>query len=105
MIGLIISTVTVTPNTSLVTVTPNTSLPGSNAIMNLIGGLDYFVIALAVLGALLSAGAMAIGNHSSNGRLADRGKTGLITAIVVAVIAGSIAAIINFAVATGGKIH
>ncbi len=103
MIGLIISTVVATPNT--VTVSPNTSLPGSTTIMSLIGGLDYFVIALAVLGALLSAGAMAIGNHSSNGRLADRGKTGLITAIVVAVIAGSIAAIINFAVATGGKIH
>jgi len=88
-----------------ITVSPSPTLPGTNTLMSLINGLDYLVIGLAVLGVLLSAGALAVGNHSNNGRLADRGKTGLITSIAAALVAGAVAAIINFAVSTGGKIH
>jgi hypothetical protein len=74
-------------------------------IFSLIDGLAYLVIGLAVLGLLVSAGALAFGTHSSNGRLADRGKTGLLISVVAAIVAGAAAAIINFAVSTGGKIH
>ena len=88
-----------------VTVTPNMSLPGSNTIVNLIGGLATWATFAALAGVLLSAAVMAIGAHSSNGRLSDRGKTGLITSIVAAIVAGGAAAIINFAVSTGGHIH
>jgi len=86
-------------------VKPTPSLPGTHTLMNLVSGLDYLVIAAAVAGALISAGVLAVGNHSSNGRLADRGKSGLIASIAAAVVAGAVAALINFAVSTGGKIH
>ena len=88
-----------------VTVTPNQSLPGTHTLLNLIGGLDTIVIFLAVAGVLISAGVMAVGSHSNNGRAADRGKTGLIASIAAAIIAGAVSAIINFFVSTGGKIH
>jgi hypothetical protein len=88
-----------------VTVTPNTSLPGTHTLLNLIGGLATVVTITALAGVLISAGVMAIGHNSSNGRLADRGRTGLVASVFAAVICGAAAALINFAVATGGKVH
>lgn len=85
---------------------PNsTSLPGTQTLVSLLGGLSFTIVVISVLGILLSAGAMAIGNHTTNGRLADRGKTGLVASLVAAALSGGAAAIINFAFATGGKIH
>lgn len=88
-----------------VKVTPNTTLPGTNTLLNLVGGLATVVAIIALFGVIISAGVIAIGSHSSNGRLADRGRTGLIASVFAGVICGGAAALINFAVATGGKIH
>lgn len=88
-----------------VTVSPNMSLPGTHTLIGLIGGFATVVTFIALAGVLISAGVMAIGSHSSNGRLADRGRTGLIASVSAAVICGAAAALINFAVSTGGHVH
>ena len=80
-------------------------IPGTSLIQSLASGAVTIVLAICVLGLLISAGMMAVGHHSSNGRLADRGRTGVIASIIGAVVAGAAFALVTFAFASGGKIH
>jgi hypothetical protein len=88
-----------------VKVTPTASLPGSNAIGSILNGLDFIVILAAVAGLLLSAIFVAVGKHGGNGQMLDRGKIGLIIAVVAAVIATAAPAIINWATGVGQTVH
>ncbi len=80
-------------------------IPGTSLIQSLASGAVTIVLAICVLGLLISAAMMAVGHHSSNGRLADRGRTGVIASIIGAVVAGAAFALITFAFASGGQIH
>ena len=81
------------------------ALPGSSLLRGIATAGTGVVAVLAVLGMLISAAMMAVGHHSSNGRLADRGRTGLIASILAGVVSGGVWAIISFAVSAGGHIH
>ena len=81
------------------------ALPGATLLRGVATAGTGVVAVLAVLGLLISAAMMAIGHHSSNGRLADRGRTGLIASILAGVVSGGVWAIISFAVSAGGQIH
>ena len=81
------------------------ALPGATLLSGLATAAVGVVAVLAVIGMLISAATMAIGHHSSNGRLADRGRTGLIASILAGVVAGGVWAIINFAISAGSHIH
>lgn len=81
------------------------AIPGTNLLRGLLAGFATVVVILAVIGLLASAAAMAIGSHSSNGRLADAGRRGLVTCLVAGAVAGGADALIVFVWTLGGKIH
>jgi hypothetical protein len=83
---------------------PKLTLPGVSLLRSVATDGTGAVAVLAVIGCLISAAAMSIGHHSSNGRLADKGRTGLIASILAGVVAGGAWAIIAFAVSAGGKV-
>lgn len=88
-----------------VNVTPNTSLPGTHALTSLVGGLLTIAMVVAVLGVILSAISMAVGHHSGNSRLGERGRTGLLVSFIAAIVLGGADALVNFALGVGGRIH
>lgn len=86
-------------------ITPKATLPGTGLLQSVASGVMEFALALCVIGILVSAAMMGVGHLSSNQRAQDRGKSGLIGSLAGAVVAGGAVALINFAFASGGKIH
>ena len=87
-------------------ITPSKStIVGVSQLWTLIGGVADIALLAAVAGILFSAALMAIGHHSGNGQTADKGRKGLLAAIVATVVIGGAAAIINFAFNTGSSFH
>lgn len=72
------------------------SIVGVSKLWSLVGGVADIALLASVVGILFSAALMAIGHHSGNGQTADKGRKGLLSAIVATVIIGGAAAIINF---------
>ncbi|MHB1763263.1 MAG: DUF6112 family protein [Acidimicrobiales bacterium] len=88
-----------------ITPTSGSGLPGQTLLTTIASDLMTFVLVLCLLGLLTSAGMIAIGHHSQNQRLADRGRSGAVAAVIGALVAGGAVAIINFAFTSGGNIH
>lgn len=85
------------PNADVVPpVTPDsTGLPGGAAIHTLMGWAMSLALAACVLGGIGSGAAIGIGHLSSRPHMAERGKVGLIAAIIGAVVAGSAVRLVN----------
>lgn len=81
------------------------SIPGTSLLQGLATAGVIVVEILCVVGILLSAGALAVGHHISNSKMADKGRAGLIASIVAGVVAGAAWALAAFAFSAGGKIH
>lgn len=86
-------------------ITPTASLPGSNLLQTILGGIAFYGLLFSILGLLISGVTMAVGGHSSNGRMADKGRTGLIASLVAAVVCGGAVALVNFAFTQGATIR
>ncbi|MGQ0846803.1 MAG: DUF6112 family protein [Sporichthyaceae bacterium] len=77
-------------------VAPNSAgMPGAAAIQTIMGWSMSLALAACVLGAIGSGAAIGIGHLSSRPHMAERGKVGLIAAIVGAVVAGSAVRLVN----------
>lgn len=101
---LLASTAT-TVGSAVPSITPTASLPGSNLLHSLLGGIAFYGLLFSILALIISAIAMAIGGHSSNGRLADKGRSGLIASLIAAVVCGGAVALVNFAFSQGATIR
>lgn len=86
-------------------ITPSASLPGSNLLQSILGGVLFYGLLFSILGVIIAAIIMAVGGHSSNGRMADRGRSGLIASLIAALICGGGVALVNFAFAQGATIR
>jgi hypothetical protein len=77
-------------------VTPDsTGLPGAPAIHTLMGWAMSLSLAACVLGAIGSGAAIGIGHLSARPHMAERGKVGLVAAIIGAVVTGSAVHLVN----------
>ncbi|GAA1873897.1 DUF6112 family protein [Myceligenerans crystallogenes] len=77
---------------------PNTDgLPGIDQFEKIVGAMMTVGLICAVLAVIISAIVWAAGANSSNPSLAGRGKTGVLIALVAAVICGAAVAVVNFA--------
>jgi hypothetical protein len=86
----------------LADVSPNTTgLPGITTISNIVGALLSIGLIACVAGLVIAAIVWAIGTHSSNPSLASRGKTGVLVALVAAILIGGANVLVNFFVAAG----
>lgn len=84
---------------------PNTTgLPGIAAANNIVGALLTFGIIAAIAGIVVSAIVWAIGGNSSNPQLAHRGKSGVLIALVAALVIGGSKVLVNFMSDAGAAI-
>jgi Family of unknown function (DUF6112) len=82
-----------------------TQLPGGGTLADLTNGLAGFVLILAVLGFVLSAGGWGLGVATSNLSWAERGKSGTIVCALAALLVGAAAIIVNFFFGVGRGLH
>jgi len=83
-------------------VSPNsTGLPGINSISNIVGALLTIGLIACVAGLVIAAIVWAIGSHSANPNLASRGKTGVLVALMAAILIGGANVLVDFFVTTG----
>jgi Family of unknown function (DUF6112) len=82
-----------------------TQLPGGGTLADLTNGLAGFVLILAVLGFVLSAGGWGLGVATSNLSWAERGKSGTIICALAALLVGAAAIIVNFFFGVGRGLH
>ncbi len=80
-----------------VNITPNTSgLPGISAGETIVGALITFGVIASVAGVMLGAMTWAVGNHTTNPQIVQRGKTGVLAGVVAAILCGGAMALVNF---------
>jgi Family of unknown function (DUF6112) len=83
-------------------VSPNTTgLPGIGTLSSMVGALLTVGLIACVAGLVLAAIVWAVGSHSSNPHLAGRGKSGVLVALVAAVLIGGANVLVDFFVTTG----
>lgn len=73
----------------------NTGMPGAAAIDTLLSWAMYLGLTACILGAIFSGGAIALGMTSRHPHWAERGKVGVLAAVIGAVVIGSAVTIVN----------
>lgn len=77
------------PHALNVTVTPNSSgLPGSSTLLQLLGGLQFDAVLVAIAGVVIGAAVWAISSHSNNYSGSSRGRTAVIASGAAALLIG-----------------
>ncbi len=74
-------------------------LPASGAIEKILSWLMWGSLIVCAMGAIVAGGAMGIGHVSERPHVAARGKTGLIWALIGAVVIGAAIPLVNAAFA------
>jgi hypothetical protein len=72
-----------------------TGLPAAAAIHTLLAWAMALALSACVLGGIGSGAAIGVGNLTHRAHLIERGKSGLVCAVLGAVIAGSAVAMVN----------
>jgi hypothetical protein len=76
---------------------PNTNgLPGVSAAEKIVGALLTFGVIASVAGLAISAIVWAVGGHSSNPQMQHRGKSGVLIALVAALLIGGSDVLVQF---------
>ena len=78
-------------------ITPNdTGLPGVGAAEKIVGALLTFGVIAAIAGLVVAAIVWAVGGHSSNPQMQHRGKSGVLVALVAALLIGGANVLVQF---------
>lgn len=102
---LILSMPTSLPLPRAINVSPNSSgLPGISELENIVGALLTIGLVASLAGLVLSASVWAVGNHSSNPVMTNKGKTGVIASFIAAALTGGAVALINFFAGAGAAL-
>src|SRR5256714_11554749 len=80
-------------------------LPGGGTFEDLTNGLGGFVLVALLFGLLLAAGSWALGLGTGNIQLAERGKQGVVAAILIALLVGAAGILLGFFYGAGTKLH
>lgn len=76
---------------------PNTNgLPGVSEAEKIVGALLTFGVIAAVAGLVISAIVWAVGGNSSNPQMSHRGKSGVLIALLAALLIGGADVLIQF---------
>lgn len=70
-------------------------LPGESAISTLLSWAMYLALAACILGGIGAGGAIGLGSVSNRANLVERGKIGLLCAVVGAIVVGSAVTLVN----------
>jgi hypothetical protein len=81
------------------------NLPGGGTFQTLTNGLGGFVLVALVFGLLLASASWALGLATGNIQLAERGKQGVVAAILIALRVGASGILLGFFFAAGQGLH
>ena len=81
------------------------ALPGGTELMHLISGLEWWALALALLGVIIGAAAWAIGSHGQNFNQSVNGRRAVLISGMAALIVGAGPAVINWFFQAGSSVH
>lgn len=76
-------------------------LPGGGTFKDLVNGLGGFVLVALVFGVLLALGSWAVGVGTGNIQLTERGKQGTVAAVLIALLVGASAKLLEFFFSAG----
>jgi membrane protein YqaA with SNARE-associated domain len=82
-----------------------TVLPGGSELLKLISGLEWWALALAILGIVIGAAAWALGSHGQNFNQSVNGRRAVLVSGMAALIIGAAPAVVNWFYATGSSVH
>jgi uncharacterized membrane protein len=83
---------------------PN-ALPGGRELMHLTQGLEWWALALALVGVVIGAASWAIGAHSQNFNQSVGGRRAVLVSGMAALVVGAAPAIINWFFQAGSSVH
>jgi hypothetical protein len=82
-----------------------TALPGGQTLLHLMNGLEYWALALAIVGLLVGAAAWALGSHGQNYHQSFVGRRAVLISGLAALLIGAGPTIVNFFFNTGHGLH
>jgi hypothetical protein len=86
-------------------IAPNrTGLPGTAEAAKIVGAMLTYGLIAAVAGIVIAASTWALGSHSSNPHLANRGKTGVLVSCLAALLIGGANLLVTFFANAGSTI-
>ena len=86
--------------------TPNeAALPGGSELLKLISGLEWWALALALLGIVIGAAAWALGSHGQNFNQSVNGRRAVLVSGMAALIIGAAPAVINWFFQAGNSVR
>ena len=81
------------------------ALPGGQTLLRLMNGLDFWALALALIGLLIGAAAWALGSHGQNYHQSYVGRRAVLISALAALLVGAGPAIVNFFFTAGQGVH
>lgn len=82
-----------------------TALPGGNVLQNLMNGLEFWALALALVGLVVGAAAWALGSHGQNYHQSYVGRRAVLISGLAALLIGAGPGIVSFFFNTGQGVH
>jgi hypothetical protein len=90
----------------VVTMKPDpTELPGGQLLQNLMNGLQFWALALALVGLVIGAAAWALGSHGQNYQQTFVGRRAVLISGFAALLIGAGPGIVNFFYTAGSGVH
>ena len=90
----------------LPTMTPDSNqLPGGSLLQNLMNGLQFWALALALVGLVVGAAAWAFGSHSQNYQQTFVGRRAVLISGLAALLIGAGPGIVTFFFDAGKGVH
>ena len=90
----------------VVTMSPDPSqLPGGQILQNLMNGLQFWALALALVGLVIGAAAWALGSHGQNYQQTFVGRRAVLVSGLAALLIGAGPGIVTFFYNAGSGVH
>jgi hypothetical protein len=90
----------------VVTMKPDpTQLPGGQLLQNLMNGLQFWALALALVGLVIGAAAWALGSHGQNYQQTFVGRRAVLISGFAALLIGAGPGIVSFFYTAGSGVH
>jgi hypothetical protein len=80
-------------------------LPGGNLLRNLMDGLQYWALALALVALVIGAAAWALGSHGQNYQQSFIGRRAVLISGLAALLIGAGPGIVSFFFTAGQGVH
>jgi hypothetical protein len=81
------------------------ALPGGSVLQNLMNGLEFWALALALVGLVVGAAAWALGSHGQNYQQSYVGRRAVLISGLAALLIGAGPGIVSFFFNTGQGVH